>query len=296
MARATIGVPVYNGAGNLAECLGCLSDQTESDIEIVVSVNKSSDNSLDIARAAAARDPRIRLLEQTETIPAMQNFASVLDACRTPYFLWRAHDDLSAPNYVATLADALDRTPDATLAVGDFKQRVYRGPKLRREDDVPFPDRPDGRFDAMLHDLEHFQSSWIYGLWRTDALRAVSSRIWAAYPTPWAGDRRNILPQIRDRSVAHAPGTYFVRQKFKDERRGESDARPPEGDRFASLAGEFRSVLSAEIAGRDFPDDERATLDRIARILSTTWVRAREGAFRRRLRARRAETAGAEPG
>src|SRR3546814_6530691 len=50
MASVTIGVPVYNGAATLRECLECLRNQTFRDIEVLISDNASSDNIAAIAQ------------------------------------------------------------------------------------------------------------------------------------------------------------------------------------------------------------------------------------------------------
>jgi glycosyltransferase involved in cell wall biosynthesis len=58
----SVVTPVYNGANYLAECIESVLRQSYTSFEYVVSDNRSTDDSLEIARAYAARDPRVRVV------------------------------------------------------------------------------------------------------------------------------------------------------------------------------------------------------------------------------------------
>ena len=60
MPRVSIGLPVYNGARYLRECLDSLVAQTYRDIEIVICDNASTDDTESICREFALSDARIR--------------------------------------------------------------------------------------------------------------------------------------------------------------------------------------------------------------------------------------------
>lgn len=106
MALVTFGVPVYNGAGQIEECLDCMVNQTLRDIEIVVSDNASRCHG-EIVMRYAARDFRIRYIRQPTNIGLMKNFAAVVHAAQSSYFILRCHDDLSSANYAEALYTAL---------------------------------------------------------------------------------------------------------------------------------------------------------------------------------------------
>ena len=61
----SVGVPVYNGARFLQDCLECLRSQTFSDIEVLIFDNASTDGTEAIARDFVARDPRFSYFRQS---------------------------------------------------------------------------------------------------------------------------------------------------------------------------------------------------------------------------------------
>lgn len=57
-------IPVYNAAPYLEACLQSVRQQTYSDLEIICVNDGSTDNSLEILRAIALYEPRMRLIDQ----------------------------------------------------------------------------------------------------------------------------------------------------------------------------------------------------------------------------------------
>jgi glycosyltransferase involved in cell wall biosynthesis len=62
----SVVTPVYNGGKYLSECIESVLRQTLTSLEYVISDNRSTDDSLAIARAYAERDPRIRVVAHEE--------------------------------------------------------------------------------------------------------------------------------------------------------------------------------------------------------------------------------------
>lgn len=65
--------PVYNGEKTLARCIESVLAQTYSNFEYVIVNNCSTDGTLEIARRHAARDPRIRIHDNTEFLGVDDN-------------------------------------------------------------------------------------------------------------------------------------------------------------------------------------------------------------------------------
>ena len=133
--RLAFAVPVYNGAAYLAETLGALRAQTERRWVAVVTDNASTDATLEVARAAAAEDPRIRVHRNAENLGANGNFnRSMALAVETgaPFVKWAAADDRPLPTYAERCLAALDARPDAVgahtalaLVDGDGRRFAY---------------------------------------------------------------------------------------------------------------------------------------------------------------------------
>ncbi len=71
-------LPVYNGEKYLEVCLDSVLAQTWRDWELIVVNNCSTDRTLEIASAYAARDPRIRISNNREFLPAIENHNNAL--------------------------------------------------------------------------------------------------------------------------------------------------------------------------------------------------------------------------
>lgn len=163
----SIGLPVYNGGEQLREAIDSLLAQTESDFELIISDNCSTDEiTQQITEEYARRDPRVRLTRQTINLGAHRNFLWALQQARGDYFMWAAHDDRWSPNYVEVLSRRLNDAPDAVLATGltevesiDEKGRVSHATTL------PAPNADRWKTTDLF--IEEFACVWVYGMYRT---------------------------------------------------------------------------------------------------------------------------------
>lgn len=112
----TIGLPVLNGGATLRSALTSLVAQTRGDFLLMVSDNASSDDTAEIIREFAARDPRIRVVRQPQRLSAIDNFRSLIEAAETPYFMFAPADDWWDPRFVELTLSALMAEPAASLA------------------------------------------------------------------------------------------------------------------------------------------------------------------------------------
>lgn len=100
----TIGLPVYNGEKYLSLALDSLLAQTFTDFEIIISDNASTDNTEKICNDYAKKDKRIKYFRQDRNIGVVKNFLFVREeGARSKYFMWAAHDDLWAEDWLKVL-------------------------------------------------------------------------------------------------------------------------------------------------------------------------------------------------
>jgi len=96
MPRVSVIVPVYNVERYLAECLDCLRRQTLVDIEILCIDDVSTDGSAALLAAAAAADPRIKLLRH----PANRGLSAARNTgireASAPWILFVDSDDVAS--------------------------------------------------------------------------------------------------------------------------------------------------------------------------------------------------------
>ncbi|MDX5362184.1 MAG: glycosyltransferase family 2 protein, partial [Alphaproteobacteria bacterium] len=211
-AQVTIGVPVFNGAAHLEECLSCLARQTHPSFLVAISDNASTDATAGIAAAWAGRDPRFIHVRQPENIGPARNFLWLRDNAASPYFMWRAYDDLSSDDYVARLAAVLDRDPRLGLAVGRVEARETRR-GVERVRVTPYR-APTGSWRplSIARGMRAAHQSWFYGLWRREAAIEVFDAVWAAYPHAWGSDHLTLDFLALEQRIGGDDAAVFVQR------------------------------------------------------------------------------------
>lgn len=131
VARVSIGLPVYNGEPFLQQALISLLRQTYKNFELIISDNASTDNTEQICRTYAARDPRIRYYRNNRNRGASWNFNRVFELAGGEYFKWAAHDDLCAPGFLRVCVSAMDHDPGIVLCYS-WTRMVDAEGRLRR--------------------------------------------------------------------------------------------------------------------------------------------------------------------
>jgi glycosyltransferase involved in cell wall biosynthesis len=206
----TIGVPVYNGADLLDECLACLARQTFSDFKVLVFDNASTDGTAEIAKGWAARDDRFHYVRQPTNVGGNANYRGTLLAAESPWFLWRADDDLSADDYVETLYRLATTSPGCKLAVSTIVSRDLDGGRRRL---TPPPEIRDGAaVSDRVRALLGCHPSWFYGLWDRETLVNAYVPVCANFPFAFAADHLTLYGPIIDGVVRATMITEFIQR------------------------------------------------------------------------------------
>lgn len=180
----SVGVPVRNGAPELDAALTSIRGQTHENLEILVSDNRSSDDTAAICARHADADPRIRVHRQPQPLTVVDNFRFVAERAGGEYFMWAAHDDTHSRNYVAGLLAALERQCDAVAAFGTVAN-FGPGESAATATVSPYPvaTRGLGHRERILRAMMAGGVE-IYGLIRVSALRGFS---WPEADFAWDG-------------------------------------------------------------------------------------------------------------
>ena len=176
MPRVSIGLPVYNGARYLRECLDSLVAQTYRDIEIVICDNASTDDTESICREFALSDARIRYYRNDSNVGAGRNYNMTFELSQGEFFKWAAHDDLCAPRFVEACVERLDRDPAVILAFPKMVDIDGNGREIgvRNISHIPRAVRgasasPQRRFRDLIR--TDYTVEEIFGVIRADILR-----------------------------------------------------------------------------------------------------------------------------
>lgn len=137
--RISIIIPNWNGAHHLPTCLEALRRQTRRDFEVIVADNASTDGS----QALLARDyPEVRLV----ALPENRGFTGAcnagLRAARGDILILLNNDTEADPNWLAAIADAFERHPEAGLVASkmllfDRRNIFHTAGDFYRVDGVP---------------------------------------------------------------------------------------------------------------------------------------------------------------
>jgi glycosyltransferase involved in cell wall biosynthesis len=276
MPRVSIGLPVLNGGSLLEEGLACLAGQTMQDFEVIISDNGSTDTTSALCAATARKDSRFRHVRHETTMPAIDNFLFVRDQAEADYFLWRAHDDLSAPNYLETLAHVLDNRRETLLAASNVYRDASPGTTARA---FPYRPRDDGtRLQRLYDQMFRNSASWVYGMWRRDACIAITDRVHSAYPENWGFDHLMIFACALQDGIRGTRETTFHQRIIRS---GRNDLRP-EYDKMTECNAHFSAVCHALLNDSDLTPTQKA----IVRLWIPFYVRRRCHPTRRLLSAR----------
>jgi glycosyltransferase involved in cell wall biosynthesis len=168
--RVSMGLPVHNGSRYLAESLESLLAQTYREFELIVCDNCSTDETEQICRSFADRDPRIRYVRNTENLGASGNYRRAFELATGEYFRWTTHDDMVSPNALAECVDVLDQHPDVVLVYPHSVLIDANGKLLDVYNDGVHAtsDDPVERARQVINNLGYCNP--VYGLIRSSAL------------------------------------------------------------------------------------------------------------------------------
>ncbi|MEM1382241.1 MAG: glycosyltransferase family 2 protein [Pseudomonadota bacterium] len=258
--NVTVGVPVFNGGSMLRESLGCLAGQTLRDFHVLIYDNASTDETPHIAEEICSADRRFRYVRQPENKGPAQNFIDVMEACETPFFLWRAHDDASDPEYLRTLLEALEAAPDAVLAAARIEQTRVGPDGAEKRRTVPFRlARGDGA-GPLIHNMRAVHQSWFYGLWRHAAIREIWHRIYDAYPYAWASDFLMLFAALAQDGVTGSDRVAFRQRIVEKPSQHLSQAAPRDARDLAERRRRFAAICAEEVGLAERPWLERVRL------------------------------------
>lgn len=114
LAAVSVILPAYNAARTLARALRSLTAQTFGNWEAIVVDDGSTDRTAAIARQAARRDDRVRLIRQRQTGPSAARNAGLAEA-RGDWIVFLDSDDTLPPGYLAAMIAAAAQVPSPAL-------------------------------------------------------------------------------------------------------------------------------------------------------------------------------------
>jgi hypothetical protein len=128
--RVSVVVPAYERAATIGPALASVTCQTYRDLELIVVDDGSTDATADVVAAAAALDPRIRLIRFEENRGRSAARNAGIGAATGEFVTFLDSDDLYAPTRLEHLVAAARRHPDVDVFVDDVMQFARKDGRL----------------------------------------------------------------------------------------------------------------------------------------------------------------------
>ena len=118
--RVSVVIPCYNYGRFLRQCVESVSqDQPGVEVEIIIVDDKSTDDSLDIARSIQASNKRVRVIAHEQNKGHIATYNDGLEAVTGEFVLLLSADDLATPGALTRAAELLAAEPSVGLAYGN---------------------------------------------------------------------------------------------------------------------------------------------------------------------------------
>lgn len=168
----SIIVPVYRAEKYLADCLNSLIDQDYRNIEIILVVDGSPDNSLAICREFASRDDRILVVNQeNQGVSAARNHG--IELAKGKYITFIDSDDYVSLDYLTVLhRDLVEQDVDVACCdliqlmngkpLAHYPTRIKAHRRIGNEEEL---------FDSLTSEEEPFWSNATLKLYKAEFVK-----------------------------------------------------------------------------------------------------------------------------
>ncbi len=127
----SIVLPVYNGGEVLKESIKSVLGQTYKNFELIVVNDGSTDKSLEIAKAFAKTDSRIKIINQeNKKLPTALSVG--FRHAKGEFFTWTSADNIMLKDCLQIMVSDIQKKPDVSMVYGnmrliDGRGRIKRG-------------------------------------------------------------------------------------------------------------------------------------------------------------------------
>lgn len=170
----TVGVPTYNGGEKIVKALKSILRQDYPNIELIISDNCSSDNTMEVCMDLGQKNQCVRYFRQPRNIGMMPNFEFVLSQASGDFFMWMSDDDSLEPGILKKYVHFLLHHPGYSLVSGQIKYWIDDRP-LFCERDFNFEQR-SGMARLLNFYFKVVYGSIFYGLMQTEIAREIPLR------------------------------------------------------------------------------------------------------------------------
>ncbi len=170
----SIGLPTYNRDFLLKGAIESALNQDYPNIELIISDNASTDETMMICQEACRKDNRVRYIRQLYNIGPTNNFVKVLLESKGDFFMWLCDDDWIDPSYISACVTELNSDPMLVLVAGIGK--YYHGDKFLHQCRPMNLNQPKAINRILAHYAEVSDNSILLGVTRKEQLLRIKMR------------------------------------------------------------------------------------------------------------------------
>jgi len=143
-STVSVLVPVFQAESFICETLDSLNEQVFQDFQLLISIDKSNDNTELVIKKWCQEHKNIptQIFCQAHRLGWIKNINFLLEKCHTKYFMILPHDDLLDRTYLQKMVQCLEMNPQACTAFSDIQyfgamesivtQKSIKGERLER--------------------------------------------------------------------------------------------------------------------------------------------------------------------
>ena len=145
----SVVIPVYNAEEYIGKCLDSVLAQTYTDFEIVVVNDCTPDASMQIVAQYAAKDSRVRVVENPQNMGTMKTRERGYQEARGEFVLFQDSDDTMQPYSIECLLQK-QRETDADLVAGTLIFHKREGGTIENRAALPYGNTPEATIKSIL--------------------------------------------------------------------------------------------------------------------------------------------------
>jgi glycosyltransferase involved in cell wall biosynthesis len=202
----SIGLPVYNGEESIQRSIHSLLNQSYKNIELIISDNGSTDNTLKIIKKFETFDSRVKVLHTNLNQGSIWNFNRVFLHSSGKYFMWASHDDHHEKTFISACVESMESDGFAALCAPGMQMTEAGSNRVIWTSSM---DSFRGKSDLTSRYREtlwNFPAVSIYGLYRRELLAKTD-----LFPRVIGGDMVFIQNLAIYGYFIGAPGILFTR-------------------------------------------------------------------------------------
>jgi glycosyltransferase involved in cell wall biosynthesis len=119
MTKVSICIPLYNHENYIDRCINSILKQTYQNIEIIISDDNSTDNS--VANVEKFKDPRIKLIKNKINFGTSINVNKAIEMASGDYIITLSSDDMLYENTIDKYLQKTISSPDSLVYFGWFQ-------------------------------------------------------------------------------------------------------------------------------------------------------------------------------